>query len=106
MGDFTFALEHDKRDIILFDFNEGVSVAVHPYVLVLTEVGKAESVARAMRELDGVVTAHDVTGPYDVIVQVEAESIDRMGQMVVQKMQMIEGITRTLTCPIVDLASR
>jgi DNA-binding Lrp family transcriptional regulator len=79
-------------------------VTVNAYVLVLTEVGKAESVARAVRALDGVVAAHDVTGPYDVIVQVESPTMDRMGQMVVRKIQMIDGITRTLTCPIVNLS--
>jgi hypothetical protein len=40
----------------------------------------------------------DVTGPYDVIVQVEADSIDDLGKMVVSRMQLTGGVTRTLTC--------
>ena len=47
--------------------------------------------------------ADDVTGPYDVVAKAEAETIDELGRMVVCKVQMIDGITRTLTCPVVNL---
>lgn len=78
-------------------------MAVRAYVLIQTEVGKAASVASKVAEISGVVTADDVTGPYDVIVQAEAESVDELGKMVVSRVQLIEGITRTLTCPVVHL---
>ena len=51
------------------------------------------------------VVSEDVTGPYDVIVRAEADSVDELGRMVVSRLQRIEGITRTLTCPVVDLSS-
>nr|MDQ2754851.1 Lrp/AsnC ligand binding domain-containing protein [Actinomycetota bacterium] len=54
--------------------------------------------------IPGVVSAEDVTGPYDVIARAEADSVDELGRMVVSRLQMIEGITRTLTCPVVHLA--
>ncbi len=76
---------------------------VRAYVLIQTEVGKAASVASKVAEISGVVRAEDVTGPYDVIVQAEADSVDELGRMVVSKVQLIEGITRTLTCPVVKL---
>jgi DNA-binding Lrp family transcriptional regulator len=78
-------------------------MAVHGYVLIQTEVGKAAGVARQIREIAGVVVAEDVTGPYDVIARVEADSIDELGRLVVSQVQLIEGITRTLTCPVVNL---
>ena len=78
-------------------------MAVRAYVLIQTEVGKAASVASKVAEISGVVTADDVTGPYDVIVQAEAESVDDLGKMVVSRVQLIEGITRTLTCPVVHI---
>ena len=78
-------------------------MSVRAYVLIQTEVGKAASVASKVGEIAGVVLAEDVTGPYDVIVQAEADSVDELGQMVVSRVQMIEGITRTLTCPVVRL---
>jgi DNA-binding Lrp family transcriptional regulator len=78
-------------------------MAVSAYVLIQTEVGKAASVAEHVRDIVGVIAADDVTGPYDVIVKAEAESVDELGRMIVSRLQMIEGITRTLTCPVVHL---
>ncbi len=78
-------------------------MAVKAYVLVQTEVGKAVDVADAARNIPGVISAEDVTGPYDVIVQTEAETVDDLGKMVVSKIQLVDGITRTLTCPVVNL---
>ncbi|MBW8805658.1 MAG: AsnC family transcriptional regulator [Catenulispora sp. 13_1_20CM_3_70_7] len=74
---------------------------VQAYILVQTEVGKAAAVAQAIADLEGVTTAEDVTGPYDVIVRAEAETMDELGRLVIARIQVIEGITRTLTCPIV-----
>jgi len=44
-------------------------VSVIAYVLIQTEVGKAADVTRSARTIEGVITADDVTGPYDVIAQ-------------------------------------
>jgi len=76
---------------------------VNAYILIQTEVGKAAAVANAVREIGGVAEAEDVTGPYDVIVRAEAESVDDLGKLVVAQIQAVEGITRTLTCPVVHL---
>lgn len=78
-------------------------MSVTAYILIQTEVGKAAQVAAATADIDGIVSAEDVTGPYDVIARAEAGSVDELGQMVVSRVQMIEGITRTLTCPVVHL---
>jgi DNA-binding Lrp family transcriptional regulator len=78
-------------------------MAVSAYVLIQAEVGKAAGVATQMRQMAGVVAADDVTGPYDVIARVEADSIDELGRLVVSHVQLLEGITRTLTCPVVNL---
>ncbi|WP_418959348.1 Lrp/AsnC family transcriptional regulator [Streptomyces tritici] len=76
---------------------------VQAYILIQTEVGKASLVAEAISQIPGVIQAEDVTGPYDVIVRAQADTVDELGRMVVAKVQQVEGITRTLTCPIVHL---
>ena len=78
-------------------------MAVTAYVLIQTEVGRAAHVASSVREIPGVVAADDVTGPYDVIVRAEAPTLDDLGRMVVSQVQMVDGITRTFTCPVVNL---
>jgi DNA-binding Lrp family transcriptional regulator len=76
---------------------------VQAYILIQTEVGKAAQVAKEVADIKGVTSAEDVTGPYDVIVRAEAKNVDDLGKLVVAKIQAVEGITRTLTCPVVHL---
>jgi DNA-binding Lrp family transcriptional regulator len=76
---------------------------VKAYILIQTEVGRAASVAERIGELEGVTSSEDVTGPYDVIVRAEAQTMDDLGKLVVARIQTIDGITRTLTCPVVRL---
>ncbi len=76
---------------------------VQAYILIQTEVGKAASVAASIQDIVGVTQAEDVTGPYDVIVRAEAGDMDALGKLVVAKVQAVDGITRTLTCPVVHL---
>ncbi|MFF4175103.1 Lrp/AsnC family transcriptional regulator [Streptomyces sp. NPDC001750] len=76
---------------------------VQAYILIQTEVGKASTVAETISGVPGVIQAEDVTGPYDVVVRAQADTVDELGRMVVAKIQQVEGITRTLTCPVVHL---
>ena len=76
---------------------------VQAYILIQTEVGKAAAVARTIAGITGVTLAEDVTGPYDVIVRATANNVDELGKLVVAQIQSVEGITRTLTCPIVHI---
>lgn len=75
---------------------------VRAYILIQTAVN-AGHVAREIRAIEGVESAEDVSGPYDVIVSTSAPDMDALGRMVVAKIQAVEGITRTLTCPVVQL---
>ena len=76
---------------------------VQAYILIQTEVGKAADVAREISGIQGVTRAEDVTGPFDVIVRAEANNVDELGKLVVAKVQTLNGITRTLTCPVVHI---
>jgi DNA-binding Lrp family transcriptional regulator len=78
-------------------------VVVQAYILIQTEVGKAAQVAHSIASLKGVTLAEDVTGPYDVIVRAEARNVDELGKLVVARVQSVDGITRTLTCPVVHI---
>ncbi|MFD0560255.1 AsnC-like helix-turn-helix protein [Stackebrandtia endophytica] len=76
---------------------------VQAYILIQTEVGRARDVALAIKQLDGVVHVDSVTGPYDVVVLTQANTVDELGKLVVSKVQQVSGITRTLTCSVVHL---
>ena len=78
-------------------------MVVQAYILIQTDVDKAAEVANAITQVKGVTMAEDVTGPYDVIVRAEARNVDELGKLVVAKVQTLDGITRTLTCPVVHI---
>ena len=76
---------------------------VEAIVLVQVKVGASSAVVQSVREVGGVTEAYVVSGPYDVIARVEADGLDQLGQLVVSSIQAVEGVTRTLTCPILSL---
>ena len=76
---------------------------VEAYILIQTEVGKARDVAQQCAGIEGVLKASAVSGPYDVIVLAQARSVDELGKIVLAKIQLVEGITRTLTCSVVAI---
>jgi DNA-binding Lrp family transcriptional regulator len=82
-------------------------LAIRGYVLIETEVGGAKSVGEAMQQLAHrdarVVTVDTVTGPFDVIVQLEAEDLDRLGNCITEGIQAVSGVKRTTTCLAVRL---
>jgi DNA-binding Lrp family transcriptional regulator len=82
-------------------------MSIRGYILVETEVGRTEAVGAAMRDLSSefaTVSAVDtVTGPFDVIVQLEAGDLDLLGKCITGDIQGIEGVQRTTTCLAVSL---
>lgn len=75
-------------------------MSVKTYILIQTEVGKANSVAAAIKQIPGVIMAEGVIGPYDVIMSAEAPSMEDFGRAILSKVQAVPGITQTLTCPV------
>ena len=76
---------------------------VEAFILIQTEVGKADTVVQEIALIDGVISAEPVTGPYDAVVRAQADDVDSLGKLVVARIQAANGITRTLTCPILKL---
>ncbi|RME26027.1 MAG: Lrp/AsnC family transcriptional regulator [Deltaproteobacteria bacterium] len=73
------------------------------YILIEGAAGTVPSILKKVKEVDGVLTAHAVTGQYDVIALVEADDVNAVGKVSYSKIQMIEGVIRTITCNVVEL---
>ena len=78
-------------------------MAVTAYVLIQTEVGKAAHVRGADGKDRGGHLRRGRDRPLRRDRAGEAPSVDDLGRMVVSHIQLIEGITRTVTCPVVNL---
>jgi len=63
---------------------------------------KAREVAQKLRQVEGVSAAHAVTGPHDIIAMAEAADVSSLGELVVQKIQSVPGVNRSLTSIVAD----
>ena len=77
-------------------------MAVKAFILIDTSPGKAREVAAKIRSVPGVSVAHAVTGPHDIIAIAEAHDVTSLGELVVQKIQSVTGVNRSLTSIVAD----
>ncbi len=81
---------------------------IRGYVLVETGVGHTRTVAEAMRAVRSrnasIIGVDTVTGPYDVIVTLEAEDLNQLGKAITEEIATVAGVSRTTTCLSVDLS--
>lgn len=75
------------------------------YVLISVEVGKEKQVYRELEKLDGVYNVDAVFGPYDIIATIQGSDYNKIGDIVVEKVAMIEGINDTITCNVIHIES-
>ena len=68
------------------------------FVLIETTVGRTKEVASALESMTRVESVDAVTGPYDVIAIIKAETLNEIGDIVTQVIHPIAGISRTVTC--------
>jgi DNA-binding Lrp family transcriptional regulator len=80
---------------------EVIQMAPKAFILIETAVGKAKEVATALEQINGLKSVDMVTGPYDIITTIEAETLNNIGDMVTGKIHAIDGISRTVTCLVV-----
>ena len=73
---------------------------IEAYVLIHTDIKKPQQVVEELRTIHGVVAAAVVAGPYDAIARIEAVDLDSLGKLIVDKIQGVDGLNRTLTCSI------
>ncbi len=76
-------------------------MAAKAFVLIETVVGHTKEVAAALEKLERVKSVDTVTGPYDIIVIAEGETLNDIGDLVTGKIQPIKGMSRTVTCLVV-----
>ena len=76
-------------------------MTIKGYVLIETQVGKTKQVVEAMRRLKGVASVDVVTGPYDAIAVIQAETLNNFEDLVMGRVQLLAGISRTVTCIVI-----
>ena len=75
------------------------------FVLVNTEIGSESDVLTALKKVNGVQKAHTIYGVYDIIAKIEADSIDKLKEIVTWRIRKIDGVRSTLTMVVVEETS-
>ena len=60
------------------------------------------TVAEEIARFPEVQEVHIITGDWDLLVKLRAESVDAVGKFVVDKLRLIEGLEKTLTCMVFE----
>ena len=82
-------------------------MAVRGYVLVRTEIGSPEKAKSGIEGLTfsraKVITVDNITGLFDVIVEVVADDMDALVAFIVEGIQKVIGVRKTTTCLAINL---
>ena len=70
-------------------------MAVKAYVLVVTDPGETKRVFEALKGVEGVVELHEVMGPYDIIVEIDAANLADVPPILSTQIRTIPGIQST-----------
>ena len=71
---------------------------VRAYVLIEMAAGHSRDMVNILQGTSGVRSINRVTGPYDVIVELEAPNIEAVSESVSENIHTVKGIMRTITC--------
>ena len=75
---------------------------IEAYLLIQNDMGFGAKVAKEVAGIPGVELVQSATGPFDVIARVKTDDIDALSELV-DKVQVLQGITRTMTCTILSI---
>ncbi len=78
-------------------------MALKAYILINTRIGKTQEIARKLADMEEVKRLDVIMGPYDIIAEVETDSHESLAHVVMQRLQALDDIRHTMTCPVVPM---
>jgi anthranilate phosphoribosyltransferase len=68
---------------------------IKAYVLIVTDPGKTRHVHEEILKVPSIKEMHEVMGPYDIVVEIEVESLQEIPEILGERIRTIEGIQST-----------
>jgi len=72
------------------------------FVLINTKIDAMEKVLKALENVESVKEAYSVFGVYDVVVKVEADSMDKIKDLVTYRIRKLDGVSSSLTMIVIE----
>ncbi len=73
-------------------------MSVKAYILVVADPGKTPNVVNALRQVQGVNVVSEVTGPYDIVIELQVPQLADLPELLHQRIRSVDGIGKTVTC--------
>ena len=67
------------------------------YVLLNTELGKEAEVTKALSGVEEIKAIYSLYGIYDVIVEIEADTMDKVKEVVFNHIRRLDNVKSTIT---------
>jgi DNA-binding Lrp family transcriptional regulator len=72
------------------------------FVLMNAELGSEDSLVKELKKLEGVMEVYQVYGVYDIVAQVEADTMERVKETITWKLRKLNGVKSTLTMIVME----
>jgi DNA-binding Lrp family transcriptional regulator len=78
-------------------------MAIEAFVLMETTGHHTKSAYKTLTRIQGVKSVFPVTGPYDLIAQIEADTLEELNDLVMTRIRGVDGVTKTSTAIVLNL---
>jgi DNA-binding Lrp family transcriptional regulator len=72
------------------------------FVLMNAELGSEDSIVGELRRLEGVKEVFQVYGVYDIVAQVESDTMEKVKEIITWKLRKLNGVKSTLTMIVME----
>ncbi|MDA0737889.1 MAG: Lrp/AsnC ligand binding domain-containing protein [Nitrospirae bacterium] len=78
-------------------------MAISAFVMVDVIGDHTKSACKTITRIPGVKHVYGITGPYDIIVDIEAESLEELNDLVLSRMRSVDGVRKTTTAIVLNV---
>ena len=72
------------------------------FVLINTEIGSEAEVLKTLKKVSGVKEAYSVYGVYDIVAKIQAETMDKLKELVTWHIRRLDKVRSTLTMIVTE----
>jgi DNA-binding Lrp family transcriptional regulator len=72
------------------------------FVLMNAELGSEDTLVNDLKKLDSVREVYQVYGVYDIVAQVEADTMEKVKETITWKLRKLNGVKSTLTMIVME----
>jgi len=72
------------------------------FIFINAEIGSEDEALKQLRRIEDVKEAYGVYGVYDIVAKVEAETIDKLKEVITSKVRRLRWVRSTLTMMVIE----